>query len=185
MGDSQLPPFSMPTDRPTPKEVEELAARLTPEELLLLPFYHDLENELKQPERVRIQTEYFWRHWAPELGPTLTVLVITLRSYCYYNKLTKEKRDWAFPKQETLAQQIGVSRKTVLRTLQNPAAAHFIKREPRYRYDPATQKKVRTAAARASIRRSARCRPRAALASKLLATASSTSGPVSTLPCVT
>ena len=42
-----------PPDRPTPDEIQELAARLKPDELLVLPFYHDLKNELVNPERIR------------------------------------------------------------------------------------------------------------------------------------
>jgi DNA-binding XRE family transcriptional regulator len=129
---------------PTVEEIRALAGQLRPAQILLLPFYHELANEIKNPDRVRIQTEYFWRHWAPKLGPTLAVLVITLRSYCYYNKLTKEKRDWCFPEQETLAREIGVSRRTVIRELQNPLASYFIRREPQYRYDPQMKKKMRT-----------------------------------------
>lgn len=126
------------------KEIEELAAWLTPEQVMVLPFYHDLENEIRQPEKVRIQSEYFWERWVPKLGPTLTCLIITLRSYCYYNKLTKEKRDWCFPEQATLAKQIGVKdRKTVMAALRHPLAHHFIRREKRYRYDPVKRKKVR------------------------------------------
>ena len=130
---------------PTPEEINELAGRLKPDQLLVLPFYHELENEVKNPDRVRIQTEYFWKKWAPRLGPTMTVLVITLRSYCYYNKLTKEKRDYCYPEQAILAQQVGVERKTILRELRdNPYAHYFIRREPQYRYDQELRKKVRT-----------------------------------------
>ncbi len=135
----------MPENRLDPREIETLAEQLTPEEIFLLPFYHELENELKQPDRIRVQTEYFWRYWAPELGPTLTALVITLRSYCYYNRITKEKRDWCYPKQEKLASDVGVSVDTIQRQLNRPIAHHFVRREPRYRYDPGQQKKVRTA----------------------------------------
>jgi len=135
----------MPENRVDPREIEALAAQLDPQELLLLPYYHDLENELRQPDRVRIQTEYFWRSWAPELGPTLTALVIALRSHCYYNRITKEKRDWCFPRQETLGKEIGVSRKTVMRALRDPLADHFIRREKRYRYDQQAKQTLRTA----------------------------------------
>src|SRR4030067_3676927 len=118
-------------------KIEDLRPVLAKEKLLLLPFYHQLENDIKQPDRIRIQTDYFWRKWASQLGPTLTVLIITLRSYCYYNKITKEKRDWCFPEQKTLAANIGVSVDTVQRELRRQITQKFIRREPRYRYDPA------------------------------------------------
>ncbi len=123
-------------DHRSPQEIEDFAAQLTPAQLLLLPFYHHLKNELTNPDRIRVQTEYFWRRWAPHLGPTLTCLVITLRGYCYYNKLTQEKRDWCFPEQQTLAAEIGVSVDTIQRELKRPEAAYFIRRQPQYRYNP-------------------------------------------------
>lgn len=134
----------MPDQFPQKPEAEaELA--IPKEKLLLLPFYHELDNEVKQPDRVRLQTDYFWRKWAPKLGPTLTVLIITLRSYCYYNKLTKERRDWCYPEQKTLADNVGVSVDTVQRELKKPIARHFVTREPRYRYDDQLNRPVRTA----------------------------------------
>lgn len=126
-----------------PPENPELV--IPKEKLLLLPFYHELENEIKQSDRVRIQTDYFWRKWAPKLGPTLTVLVITLRSYCYYNKLTKERRDWCYPEQKTLAKNASISVDTLQRELKKPIARHFIKREARYRYDLRQKRPLRTA----------------------------------------
>ncbi len=140
---------SMP-DNPSPEEIEELAARLTPAQLLVLPFYHDLKHELTNPDRIRVQTEYFWRRWAPTLGPTLTCLVITLRGYCYNNKLTQEKRDWCFPEQRTLAAEIGVSVDTIQRELKRPEAASFIRRQAQYRYN-ATNRTTRRIADRYHI----------------------------------
>jgi hypothetical protein len=120
-------------------------APLTPEQARLLPFYHDLRNEIVQPEKVVVSSQYFWSHWAPRLGPTLTVLVICLRRHCYYNRATQERRDWCFPEQATLAREVGVeTTKTIRATLQHPLIAYFVRREARYVYDPARGKKVRT-----------------------------------------
>ncbi len=47
-------------------------------------------------------------------------------------KKTKEKRDWCFPGQETLAKDIGVSSKTIARELKKEIAKNFIRREARY-----------------------------------------------------
>jgi hypothetical protein len=132
-------------DQPSQKQESQGDLAIPKDKLVLLPFYHELENEVKQPDRVRLQTDYFWRKWAPKLGPTLTVLVITLRSYCYYNKLTKERRDWCYPEQKTLADNIGVSVDTVQRELKKQIARHFVTREPRYRYDERLKRPVRTA----------------------------------------
>lgn len=132
-------------DKPMQKPNSQTDLAIPKDKLVLLPFYHELENEVKQPDRVRLQTDYFWRKWAPKLGPTLTVLVITLRSYCYYNKLTKERRDWCYPEQKTLADNIGVSVDTVQRELKKLIARYFVTREPRYRYDDRLKRPVRTA----------------------------------------
>jgi hypothetical protein len=118
---------------------------LTPEQARLLPFYHDLRNEIVEPERVVVSSQYFWARWAPRLGPTLTSLIVCLRRHCYYNKITQERRDWCFPEQATLAREIGVeSTKTIRAALQEPLAAYFVRREPRYVYDPKRGKRVRT-----------------------------------------
>jgi len=128
------------------KQIEELAKTLTKEQIIILPFYHDLENEIKKPDRVRVQSAYFWEKWVPLLGPVASLLVMKLRQYCYYNRETKEIRDWCFPEQETLAKEIGISRYTIMREFkENPYLNYFIKREAQYRYSPETKKKVRTA----------------------------------------
>jgi hypothetical protein len=127
----------------SPPERNEPA--LTIEQAKLLPFYHDLRNEIVEPEKVVVTSQYFWTKWAPRLGPTLTALVVCLRRHCYYNRITQERRDWCFPEQATLAREIGVeSTKTIRAALGEPLAAYFIRREARYVYDPKRGKKVRT-----------------------------------------
>ncbi|HLG69077.1 MAG TPA: DnaA N-terminal domain-containing protein [Chloroflexota bacterium] len=90
-----------------------------------------------------IGTRYFWERWAPRLGPTLTVLVVHLRRHCYYNQTTKERRDWCFPTQQTLAEEAGVSRWTVMRELKKPIAREFVRVQLRSRYDPVRRQTVR------------------------------------------
>jgi hypothetical protein len=126
------------------ERLEEILASLTPEQIELQPFYHDLKSEFVQPDDVVVGTKYFWTKWAPLLGPTLTVLIVRLRMHCYYNKLTKEKRDWCFPTQDTLAAEAGVSRRTVIRELQKPEARYFVRIKPRSRYDPERGQTIRT-----------------------------------------
>lgn len=118
---------------------------LTIEQAKLLPFYHDLRNEIVQPDKIVVATQYFWTRWAPRLGPTLTALIVCLRRHCYYNRITQERRDWCFPEQATLAREIGVdTTKTIRAALSHPLAAYFVRREARYVYDPQRGKKVRT-----------------------------------------
>jgi hypothetical protein len=134
----------MVSDRGAPIGIEEWADKKGPDAIELQPFYLDFRNEIVAPDKVAVVSHYFLDKWAPQLGPTLTLLIIRLRRYCYFNKLTKERRDWCYPKHETLAKEIGVSRWTILRELQRPVAQYFVKREKRYVYDPQTKKRVRT-----------------------------------------
>jgi len=134
----------MASDRDIPFAIEEWAEKKGLDAIELQPFYLDFRNEIVAPDKVTVVSHYFLDKWAPQLGPTLTLLIIRLRRYCYFNKLTKERRDWCYPKHETLAKEIGVSRWTILRELQRPIAQYFVKREKRYVYDPQTKKRVRT-----------------------------------------
>ncbi len=121
-----------------------------PKLLEVQPFYHYLKNEIIEPEKIVVGTRYFWNKWAPILGPTLTVIIVKLRQYCYYNKLTKEKRDWCYPSLKTLAKEVGVSEDTVSRELnpknpeKNDILKKFVRREPQYVYDASLRKKVRS-----------------------------------------
>jgi len=68
-----------------------------------------------------------------------------LRQYCYYNRRTGEVRDYCFPKQSTLGEEIGVKdKKTVRKALVLLEKNGLIRRESQYRYDQRQRKKVRT-----------------------------------------
>jgi hypothetical protein len=139
---SRAGPDPPSTSDPSPDRSD---SGLTPEQARLLPFYHDLRNEIVEPDKVVVSTQYFWTKWAPRLGPTLTALVVCLRRHCYYNRATHERRDWCFPEQATLAREIGVeTTKTIRAALGHPLATLFVRREARYVYDPARGKKIRT-----------------------------------------
>ncbi len=106
--------------------------------------YANLYNEITQPDKVFVATQYFRRNWVPRLGHALSWLIIALRQHCYWNKRTGEKRDWCLVTQEELAQEIGVTPKTVRRLLQHEHAGRFIVEvENRYRYDNQLGKLVR------------------------------------------
>ena len=122
----------MPADEPQMDEAIELQ-----------PFYHHIKNSIVRPKQVVVGTRYFWQKWAPRLGPTLTVLVVRLRMHCYYNQETRERRDWCFPTQHTLAEEVGVSRWTVMRELKKPEARRFVRVQYRSRYDPTRRQTVR------------------------------------------
>lgn len=109
----------------------------------LQPFFHDVKNTIVQPKQIVVGTRYFWEKWAPRLGPTLTVLIVRLRMHCYYNQATQERRDWCFPTQQTLAEEAGVSRWTVMRELKKPEARQFVRVQLRSRYDAVRRQTVR------------------------------------------
>ena len=125
------------------KEFEEYYASLTPEErrdrIVLAPEFSDLYNEIIQAHRIIQVPHYFWLAWVPRLGPLATTLYITLRQYVFYNPRTGEKRDWCWPKQATLCDQIGIrDRESLRKGLRLLEENGFIRRERTYRKDPHT-----------------------------------------------
>ena len=124
--------------------IDEWEDRNDSKRLHLEPCHKEIRNGIVEPEEVVVFSQYFLKKWGPRLGPTLTLLIIRLRMYCYYNKRTKEKRDWCFPSQKTLAEDLGVSSKTIERELKREIAREFIKRKPRYVYNQKLNKKIRT-----------------------------------------
>ena len=123
--------------------IDEWEDRNDSKRLHLEPCHKEIRNGIVEPEEVVVFSQYFLKKWGPRLGPTLTLLIIRLRMYCYYNKRTKEKRDWCFPSQKTLAEDLGVSSKTIERELKREIAREFIKRKPRYVYNQKLNKKIR------------------------------------------
>ena len=117
---------------------------LSSEQLLLLPFYHDVRNEIIDPRKFVQETRYFWRKCKSRLGPLNTVLVMELRDRCYYNPRTGEKRDHCYPSLDELARSIGVSKATIKRALADERVRPFVRTEPKYRVDPKINKKVRS-----------------------------------------
>ncbi|MBV8083220.1 MAG: hypothetical protein JO247_00250 [Chloroflexi bacterium] len=122
---------------------EEQAELAVPDEIELRPFYHDIKSTIVQPKQVVVGSRYFWEKWAPRLKPTLTTLIVRLRMHCYYNQATQERRDWCFPTQQTLAEEVGVSRWTVMRELKRPEARLFVRVQYRSRYDSSRKQTVR------------------------------------------
>lgn len=141
--DTQNP--SGPHDRGTLEDFLQLPPEEQRRRILIQPFYPDVKNEIVQPDRVTVQSRYFWERWARILGPLDTVLFLRLRQYCYWNRDTGEKRDWCFPSQSTLAEEVGIDNpKTVALALARLELHGLLRREPQYRYDPVLRKKLRT-----------------------------------------
>ena len=113
-------------------------------DLECLPYYNEIKNQIIESEKVVVSTQYLWDRWAPRLGPVLTNLIVILRRHCYYNKMTRERRDWCFPSQDHLARAVGVKdKKTIAKALENPWASYFISRQAQYQYDAGLKKKIR------------------------------------------
>jgi hypothetical protein len=104
------------------QDLEEFLRTMPVEErrrrIVLEPAFRDAYNEITEAHRQFPVSEYLWRNWLPLLGPTPLILYIQLRKHCFYRKETAENRDFCWPKQETLAREIGVkNRKTVMSAL--------------------------------------------------------------------
>jgi len=102
--------------------------------MVLQETYANLYNEITQPDKVFVATQYFRTRWVPLLGTALSWLIIALRQHCYRNRGNGEKRDWCLVSQGELAQEIGVEPRTVRRLLQHEHAGKFIV-EVKNRYD--------------------------------------------------
>lgn len=127
------------------RKTQEIARGLTMRQIQVEPWYLDVRGEIVKPDQVQVTTKYFWSRWVPKLGPLATCLLLRLRQYCYFNRATGEKRDWCYPSQDTLAQELGLqNRKTVMDALRRLQELGFVRREAQYRLDPKTRRPHRT-----------------------------------------
>lgn len=120
------------------KAMEEFYSSLSPEErrgrLFLKPEFRDAYNELVEADRQFPVPQYLWERWTPILGVFPVAVYIELRRMCFVNRATGERRDWCWPKQETIAKRLGVKkRQTVGEALKTLEEHGFIKRERSYR----------------------------------------------------
>jgi hypothetical protein len=114
------------------------------ETIFLQEAYTNLYNEITQPDRVFVATQYFRKKWVPLLGHALAWLIIALRQHCYWNKQKLEKRDWCLITQEELAEETGMDARTIRRLLKQEYASRFIMEvSNRYRYDGHLRRQVR------------------------------------------
>jgi len=119
---------------------------LTPEErrarILLVPAYRDSYNELIHAHRTVEQPAYFWERWVPVLGPIAAVLYMKLRQYCFYRQGPADDVCW--PRQDTLAREIGIRSAESLRAaLQVLEREGFIERQRSCRVDPRSGRPIR------------------------------------------
>ena len=92
------------------------------EDLMVSPFYYSSVNEITKPESLTFTSHYFADRWMRELGPVGAAVVVVLRSHCYHNRKKGELRDRVQLPVPQIAEEVGVSAKTVRRELDNNRA---------------------------------------------------------------
>ena len=132
----------MDKDEQRRQTLTEFYEKLSPEErrgrIILEPAYQSTYNKLIEADRIAVVPMYFWEKWVPVLGPVASMLYMRLRQYCYWNPKTGEGRIECWPKQSTLAREIGVKdRKTIRAALVLLESHAFIKRKTTYHLDAA------------------------------------------------
>ena len=105
-----------------------ISKRGTSEDLTVSPFYYSSVNEITKPESLTFTSHYFADRWMRELGPVGTAIVVILRSHCYHNRKRGELRDRVQLPVPQIAEEVGVSAKTVRRELDgNKALQRFVR----------------------------------------------------------
>src|SRR5262245_27698714 len=102
----------MDTEDERRKAFEQFYESLSPEQrrgrIFLRPQFRDDYNELVEADRQFPVPTYLWEKWVPVLGVFPVAVYIELKRMCFVNRATGERRDWCWPKQETLAKRLGV-----------------------------------------------------------------------------
>ncbi len=102
--------------------------RGTSDDLTVSPFYYSSVNEITKPESLTFTSHYFADRWMRELGPVGAAIVVILRSHCYHNRKRGELRDRVQLPVPQIAEEVGVSAKTVRRELEgNCALQRFVR----------------------------------------------------------
>ena len=86
------------------------------DEIALLPYYNQLENEITKPNQGTFVTRYFQTKWRPTLGSEASSVVLALR-------LLASKDGETFASQETIASYAGISARALRRWLSDNAKA--------------------------------------------------------------
>ena len=97
------------------------------------PFYYSSVNEITQPNSYTASSHYLTRRWKRDLGPTGYAILTSFRDRCFYNRKTGELRDVIQVPVTEIADECGISEKTVRRELAaNRALQKFVRaqREP-------------------------------------------------------
>ena len=110
------------------KENDIKVASLDETSLYLSPFYQSACNAITQSAHFVVCSRYLVQKWGAELGGDGLLLVLFLRSRCYYNPSTGEKRNNVQIPTAEVAQACSMSVRTLQRYLQtNKAIGYFVK----------------------------------------------------------
>lgn len=142
---SDLPPLStLPTDdlpawaTREPLNLRQIALRVLSgagigqvqaslaDESALRRAFADAQAHITRPARIVLATHYFRTEWVAQLGAINAWLIMLLRSRCYWNKASGEVRDACVMSNQELADLLGASTRTVIRTLQDPLVQKFV-----------------------------------------------------------
>jgi len=105
------------------------------DETALRQAFAEAQAQITQPTRIALATHYFRTEWVPHLGPTNAWLILVLRSRCYWNKERGEVRDTCVMSIQELAELLGTSARTAMRSLQDPLVGRFVTAQGRV-YEP-------------------------------------------------
>lgn len=105
--------------------ISEMPASLA-DESILRQTSTDAQASITRPTQIALATHYFRTEWVHQLGATNAWLVMILRSRCYWNKESGQVRDTCVMSIQELADLLGVSTRTVIRSLQDPLVQKFV-----------------------------------------------------------
>jgi len=105
--------------------IADVPSRLADEPALRQAFA-DAQAHITQPTRIALTAHYFRTAWVPQLGATNAWLIMALRSRCYWNKESGQVRDTCVMSTQDIADLLGTSTRTVIRSLQDPLVHKFV-----------------------------------------------------------
>lgn len=129
--------FSEEARQETVEEFLKLSLEEQRRRIHLRPAYLDVANEIVQPDRVTVQTSYFWRRWGPKLGPSAAVLLLRLRRSCAQLRDSSPGKS-CFPTQDELVRDIGIDPKRLRLELRRLELLGFVRRKRSFRTDRRT-----------------------------------------------
>jgi hypothetical protein len=112
------------------------AAIGTFERLRLEPWFSAVRDQVVRPDQVAPTTLYFWRRWAPRLGPEAVLMLLWMRARFSRTRADQERGEFNLPAQEELAAATGLSTRAVRSALGALELRGFIARRRNYRWEP-------------------------------------------------